>query len=375
MNPLQKLEALGQSIWLDDIGRDMLESGELAALIEKDSVSGVTSNPAIFEKAITDSHHYDEAISSMKQRGTEPMAIYEALAVEDIRRTADLFQPVFKRSGGRDGFVSLEVSPHLAYDTGKTVSDAIRLRGEADRPNVLIKVPATDAGVAAIRELIAQGININVTLIFSMQRYRQVVEAFMAGLETRVKQGQPVDRIVSFASFFLSRIDVMVDRQLDELIARAGSGSNDTGELERYRSLRGQAAIAAALNAWQYYLDWTGSQRWKALAEQGAKPQRLLWASTGTKDPAYSAVKYVESLVAGNTVTTLPGETLDAYRKQGNPVPFDRSSVDQALTVPGKLAAAGIDMEQAGNKLESEGVQKFIAPLDKLLQRIAGWQK
>lgn len=375
MNPLKKLEALGQSIWLDDIGRDMLESGELAALIEKDGVSGVTSNPAIFEKAITDSHHYDEAISSMKQRGMESMAIYEVLAIEDIRRTASLFQPIFNRSRGRDGFVSLEVSPYLAYDTEKTIREAIRLWGEVDRPNVLIKIPATEAGIPAIRELIAQGININVTLIFSTQRYRQVVEAFMSGLETRVKQDQSVAQVVSFASFFLSRIDVMVDKQLDELVTRAGSGGNHAGEQERYLSLRGQAAIAAALNAWQHYLDWTGSQRWKALSERGARPQRLLWASTGTKDPAYSTVKYVESLVAGDTVTTLPRETLDAYRKQGNPAPFARSAVDQALTVPGKLAETGIDLEQAGKKLESEGVQKFIAPLDKLIKRIAEWQK
>lgn len=375
MNPLKRLEALGQSIWLDDIGRGMLESGELAALIEQDGVSGVTSNPAIFEKAITDSHHYDEAVALMKQQGVEPVAIYEELAIEDIRRTADLFRPVFNQSNGRDGFVSLEVSPYLANDTEKTVSEARRLWARVERPNALVKIPATDAGVPAIRDLIAEGININITLIFSIQRYRQVVEAFLGGLEMRVKQNQPVENVVSFASFFLSRIDVMVDKQLDELAARTGNKDGKTGAPEEYHALRGQAAIAAALNARQYYLEWTGSQRWKALSERGARPQRLLWASTGTKDPAYSNVKYVESLIASDTVTTLPRETLEAYRKQGNPVAFDRSALNQARSVTEKLAGMGIDPEQTGRKLEAEGVQKFIIPFDKLIKRIAGWQK
>lgn len=362
---LQKLKELGQSVWLDDINREMLENGELIELIERDSVSGITSNPAIFEKAITDSTAYDDAIASLKKSNVPPIAIYETLALEDVRKAADLFYPVFERSKGRDGFVSLEVSPYLANDTEQSIQEGKRLWEELNRPNTLIKVPATEAGLPVIEQLIAEGINVNVTLIFSVLRYQQVVEAFLRGLEIRVKQNKPIDHIVSVASFFLSRIDVMIDKQLDEQAAK----SND----RRYLELRGQAAISSARIAYQYYRQWIQSERWQALSKLGANPQALLWASTGTKDKSYSDIKYVEALVAKDTVTTLPQETLEAYRDHGNPIVRIDQELQQTNQVPLDLKKVGIDLEVIGKQLETEGVEKFIKPFDKLLKSIEEW--
>lgn len=367
MNSLQKLKLLGQSVWLDDINRGMLENGELIELIERDSISGMTSNPAIFEKAIIDSPYYDNAIASLKERSMLPIAIYETLALEDVRKAADLFLPVFEQSKGRDGFVSLEVSPYLAHDTEQSIKEGRRLWKELDRPNTLIKIPATEAGLPVIEQLITEGINVNVTLIFSISRYQRVVEAFLRGLETRAQRNEPINHIISFASFFLSRIDVMIDKQLDEKAAESSD--------RIYQDLRGQAAVSSARIAYQYYLDWNQHERWQTLSKLDAIPQQLLWASTGTKDDSYSDVKYIEALVAKDTVTTVPRETIEAYRDHGNPVIRIDQELQQANQLPDELKKIGIDLDEIGKRLEAEGIEKFVKPFDKLLQSIDNWSK
>ncbi len=354
-NRLLKIRDLGQSIWLDYIQRGMLESGEIARLIERDGLAGLTSNPAIFEKAIVEHHDYDKAIAALARRDLSTVDTYETLAMEDVGRAADLFRPLHERTHGGDGFVSIEVSPHLAHDTERTVKEGRRLWDRLQRPNIMIKVPATLEGLPAIRRLLAAGINVNVTLLFGLGRYRQVVEAFMAGLEDRMTAGQPLNAVASVASFFLSRIDVLVDKRLDTLGA-AGAA----------RDLRGQAAIAYARLAYQIYKEWTAGDRWRRLAARGARPQRLLWASTSTKDPAYSDVKYVEALIGPDTVNTVPPETLDAYRDHGDPAARLEQALAQAEALPENLKRVGIDLENVAQQLETEGVRKFIEPFDKL---------
>lgn len=370
MNSLQKLKLLGQSVWLDDINREMLENGELIEFIERDSISGMTSNPAIFEKAISDSSYYDDAIASLKKRNLPPVAIYETLALEDVRKAADLFYPVFEQSKGRDGFVSLEVSPYLANDTEQSIKEGRRLWQALDRVNTLIKIPATEAGLPVIEQLITEGINVNVTLIFSVSRYQQVVESFLRGLETRVQQNKPINHIISFASFFLSRIDVMIDKQLDGKAAESNDGSERI-----YQDLRGQAAVASARIAYQHYLDWSQHERWQALSKLGAIPQLLLWASTGTKDDNYSDIKYIEALVAKDTVTTVPRETLEAYRDHGDPIIRIDQELQRANQLSSELKKIGIDLDEIGKRLETEGIEKFIKPFDKLLQSLDNWSK
>lgn len=365
VNPLLQIKALGQSVWLDYIQRGMLKNGEVARMIAEDGLAGITSNPAIFEKAISEHHDYDEAITLLARRGMPPKEIYETLALEDVALAADLFRPLYDESNGRDGFVSLEVSPHLAYETEQTISEAERLWTALNRPNILIKVPATQAGLRAITHLLAAGININVTILFSLERYRQVVDAFLTGLETRVAQHKPVDHIASVASFFLSRIDVLVDKRLDELVR--------TSEDKSVSALRGQAAIACARLAYQHYQQWIKAKRWQSLASHGARAQRLLWASTGTKDPAYSDTKYVEPLIAKDTVNTMPLQTLSAYRNHGQPALRIEQELDEARSLPGELHKLGIDLEAVGAQLEAEGVQKFAVPFDKLLKRLSQW--
>jgi transaldolase len=355
-NPLRRLAALGQSVWLDYIERALLAGGGLERLIREDGISGVTSNPAIFEQAIAQHVEYDAAIAVLARRGAGATEIYEALAVEDVCRAADLLGGVYAASGGRDGYVSLEVSPLLAHDTEATVVEAQRLWARVARPNLMIKVPATRAGLTAVEELIGAGINVNVTLLFRVARYREVMEACLAGLERRVATGKPLDRIASVASFFLSRIDSLVDRVLDRHPAR-----------EAARSLRGRAAIASARMAYQHFQGCLVSSRWQRLAARGARPQRLLWASTSTKDPAYSDVKYVEALIGPDTVNTLPPETVAAYREHGNPSRRLEEELDAARALPGQLAALGIELDAVGEELERQGVQKFIEPYERLL--------
>lgn len=360
--PLIELEALGQSIWLDYIRRHLIESGELQRLIDEDGITGVTSNPAIFEKVIAGSHDYDAAIARMN--GQAPEVVYNALSVEDIQHAADLFRPVYERTEGRDGFVSLEVSPTLARNTEGTVQEARRLWQEAGRPNVMIKVPATRDGLPAIRQLIGEGINVNITLLFSLSRYREVAEAYIAGMETRMAQGESIDRIASVASFFLSRIDVLIDPLLEQKV-------EDPKLAEAARKAHGQVAIACARKAYQLYQSLFESDRFRKLAERGARPQRLLWASTGTKNPAYSDVKYVDALIGPETVNTLPIETLDAYRDHGHPALRLEESLQDADRILQSLPLLGLDLDALTDRLEEEGIQKFVEPFEKLMQSIA----
>ena len=364
-NPLLELEALGQSIWLDWLRRSGLESGDLKRWIEEDGVGGLTSNPSIFEKAIAGSHDYDSAIRAMALEGKSIEAIYEALTVEDIQRAADLFRPTFDRLNGADGFVSLEVSPKLAHDTEGTVNEARRLWGKVNRPNLFIKVPATKEGLPAIRQLIGEGINVNITLLFGLPRYREVAEAYIGGLETLAKAGKPLDKVHSVASFFLSRIDVLVDPQLDKLKQESESEAEIAG------SLVGQAAIASAKVAYQIYKEIFNGKRFQKLAQKGARTQRVLWASTSTKNPQYIDVKYVEPLIGPETINTVPIETLDAYRDHGHPTRSVEEDVEDAYGVLEGLGQVGIDIDQVTQQLEDEGVEKFDNALEKLMSALS----
>lgn len=355
---LQRLLGLGQSVWLDDLRREYLEDGTLANLIGEDGVSGVTTNPAIFERAIQDTVFYEAIIAVCARYGEGAERIYERLVIEDVQQAADLLAPTYAQTESTDGYVSLEVSPHLADDGSATVTDAKRLWSLVDRPNLMIKVPATRAGFRAIEALIAAGINVNATLLFSVTRYREVLDAYWRGLETRVANGQSTARLASVASFFISRIDTVIDRQLESEPACMATG------------LRGKAAIASAKCAYQVFRDSLDEPRWQALASVGAKPQRLLWASTSSKDPAYSDVKYVEELIGPGTVTTLPMQTLLAYRDHGDPHARVADGLDRAKAISAQLAALDIDLEAAAQQLEREGIRQFADAYDRLIARI-----
>lgn len=363
-NPLLKLEVFGQSIWLDFIRRGMISSGELKQLIDEDGLSGVTSNPTIFENAIAGSHDYDDAIRTLAQEGKSATQIYEILTVEDIQRAADLFRPLFDRKKGADGFVNLEVSPSIAHDTARTIADARRLWDAVGRSNVMIKVPATREGLPAIQQLISEGINVNITLLFGLPRYREVAEAYITGLETLAGYGKPLKAITSVASFFLSRIDTMIDPMLEKTMAASNSYSAIAS------AVHGEAAIASAKTAYAIYHEIFGSERFRKLAAQGAKPQRLLWASTSTKNPAYSDLKYVEPLIGPETINTLPMETIDAYRDHGDPA--SRLSDDQAKAAETiqHLHEAGIELDACTQQLEDEGVHKFTKAFDLLVNTL-----
>jgi transaldolase len=363
-NPLKQLEALGQSVWLDYIRRDLIAGGGLRRLIEEDGLRGMTSNPAIFEKAIADSHDYDEDIRAMVLRGKGPKEIYEALSQCDVRNAADEFRPLYDRTDGKDGYVSLEVNPHLANDTRGTIEEARRLWAALERPNVFIKVPATLEGVPAIRQLISEGINVNVTLLFGLPRYRQVAEAYIAGIETRIAQGKTVKQVASVASFFVSRIDTLVDPLLEKVIAQGGQ------EAEIAKKSRGQVAVASAKVAYQIYQEIFGGDRFQRLVGKEARAQRLLWASTGTKNPDYSDVKYIEALIGPDTVNTIPVETLDAYRDHGAPQIRIEKDIGQDHLVLERLPKLGIDLDKVTQQLEDEGVEKFNKPFDKLLETL-----
>ena len=363
-NPLLQLEALGQSIWLDFLSRGMLVSGELVSLIQEDGVSGVTSNPAIFEKAIAQSSDYDTAIRGLARKGLSVPEIYEELVVEDIRMTADLLRPVYDRREGGDGFVSLEVSPLLAHDTAGTLIEARRLWERVNRPNLFIKVPGTWEGIPAIRQLIGEGLNINVTLLFGLPRYRAVAEAYLDGLAERATRGLPLERVASVASFFLSRIDVLVDPLLEKIAQGGGERSREAAKLQ------GETAIACAKGARAMYQEILAGDRFTALAARGARAQRLLWASTGTKNPAYSDVKYIEPLIGPDTVNTAPLETIAAYRDHGQPALRLEQGLGEAKAVLDRLAGFGIDLDVVTQKLEDEGVEKFAKPFDSLMQAL-----
>jgi transaldolase/transaldolase/glucose-6-phosphate isomerase len=355
-NRIKQVHDFGQSIWLDFIDRPIMKSGKLKQMIDEDGLRGITSNPAIFEKAISGSDEYDDDIRELAGQHKSNEAIFYGLAVKDIQQASDLFAPVYDdKVDGADGFVSLEVSPRLARDTEGTLKQARELWKEVGRPNVMIKIPGTAEGLPAIRQALADGININVTLLFSLERYEAVAEAYVSGLEDRVAAGQPIDQIASVASFFLSRIDTLIDPMLAE------KGLTD---------LKGEVAIASAKKAYEIYTRIFSSERFEKLKEKGATPQRLLWASTGTKDPAFSDVKYVDALIGKNTVDTVPMETLDAYRDHGNPADRLEDDLDKATETLDRIKQAGLDLPALTQQLEDEGIDKFITPYNKLLQAI-----
>ena len=368
MNPVKALENHGQAIWLDFLARGFVAKGDLKALIDTDGVKGVTSNPSIFEKAIGSSDEYDGAIGHALKAGDRPVAdLFEALAIEDIQNAADVLRPVYDRLDGNDGFVSLEVSPYLAMDTKGTIAEAERLWKDVKRQNLMVKVPATPEGLPAIEHLIGEGISINITLLFSQEVYREVAEAYIAGLEKYVAKGGDPSHVASVASFFVSRIDTAVDKQLDDKIARA----NDPSEKERLSALKGKVAIANAKLAYQDYKRLFAGPRWEKLAAKGAKPQRLLWASTGTKNKDYSDVLYVEELIGPNTVNTVPPATLDAFRDHGKPRDSLEENIEDARRVLEELEKSGISLDAITEELVRDGVKLFADAADKLYGAVA----
>jgi transaldolase len=365
-NPLLELQQHGQSVWLDYIRRKALLSGDVTTLIENDGLRGMTANPSIFQAAIAAGDDYDETIARLVRSGAEPNTIYETLAVEDIQTACDQFRPVYDAADGADGMVSLEVSPALAYDTAGTIDEARRLWHWVDRPNLMIKVPGLPPGVPAIETLLSEGINVNVTLLFAIEAYEAVAWAYIRALERRVAEGKPVDRIVSVASFFVSRVDVLIDPILDKQAA----AETDPDRKAAIQGLRGKAAIANAKLAYQSFNQIFADQRFADLAAHGARVQRPLWASTSVKDPAYPDLLYAEALIGPNTVDTMPRETLEAFRHHGTVAETIESDLAAARAALAGLAGVGIDMKQVTDQLEREGVDKFQQSFDALLAGI-----
>lgn len=360
-------QALGQSIWYDNIERRLLTSGVLARLIDEQCVAGLTSNPSIFEKAITGSDDYDAALDEAQRQAPQATAqeLFYDLAIADIRAAADLFAARHRASRGRDGWVSLEVSPDLANDTEATIDEAEALFRRVDRPNLLIKVPATLASLRAIETLIDRGINVNVTLLFAVERYQAVADAYLLGLEARLRRGRPLDQVHSVASFFVSRVDTLIDKQLQSLIAQ---GDPERGR--RAQALLGSIANANAKLAYAHYRNLYRGPRFQALAEAGAHPQRLLWASTSTKNPAYDELLYVEPLIGPDTINTLPPATLAAFNARGKVAPTLGSGIDAARAQLAELEALGIDLATAARQLETDGVKAFADSYHNLLRAI-----
>ena len=366
-NRLVALVAEGQSIWLDFISRELVRGGELRRLIEHDGLRGMTSNPSIFEKAIAAGDAYDEQMAQLASQGKTAGEIFEALSVQDVREACDLFRPLYDESSGLDGVVSLEVSPNLAHDTRGTLIEARRLWAAVDRPNVLIKVPGTDAGVPAVQQLLTDGINVNITLLFSIRNHERVMEAYLAALEARVSRGQPINRLASVASFFVSRVDTLVDKLLGERIDRAQQSGDAAREL-RLRELLGRAAIANAKLAYAGFREIFGSERFARLVAHGASVQRPLWASTSVKNPAYRDVLYVEELIGPDTVNTLPLDTIRAFQEHGTVAPtLDQGLDDARATLRALGDEADIDFEAVTRQLEAEGVALFAHAYDELL--------
>lgn len=363
-NPLLELEAMGQSIWLDFISRELIKSGKLKKLITEDGLSGMTSNPSLFEKAITSSQDYNEEIQTFKQKNPSVEFIYEKLTIKDVQDAADQFRPLFDKKNGNEGFVSLEVNPHYARDTQKTITEAKHFWKELNRPNVFIKVPATKEGLGAIETLTAEGLNINITLLFGLPRYREVAKAYISGITTRVKQGFPVDHIMSVASFFLSRIDTLVDPMIQKKIDSHAEMRDDA------KKLLGTVAIASARQAYQIYHEIFGSEEFQKLEKSGANKQHVLWASTSTKNPDYSDVKYIEALIGPETINTLPLETLEAYRDHGHPQPLLDSDTELTAYQLNLLSEIGINIDEVTQQLENEGIEKFNKSYDQLIDAL-----
>jgi len=369
-NPLRRLGQLGQSVWYDFIRRDLYQGGELARLIREDGLAGMTSNPTIFQKAIAETNLYDGDIKTLGAQGQRPGEIFEGLAVRDVQAAADVFRPVYDAAGGNDGFVSIEVQPRLARDTAGTIEEARRLWTRCARPNVMVKIPGTAEGLEAIRTCLAGGININITLLFSVDRYRQVMESYLQAMEGRVARGLPSGAIRSVASFFVSRVDTNADKKLDALAA-PGSAER-AGEV---RALRGKLGIANARVAYEAFEETFEAPRFRRLAEKGVAIQRPLWASTSTKDPAFPDLYYVEALIAPQSVDTMPPETFDAYRDHGDPRVRIHEDLAGAHDTFRRLAALGIDTPGIFRELEDEGIKKFADSFDALLAAVAAKEK
>jgi transaldolase len=352
-SPLHRLSAMGQSVWIDSLSRTMLRTGELETLMREDAVTGVTSNPTIFQKALAEAGAYDDSIRELLEQETDVREIFISLAKQDISEACDLLRPVWDATNGGDGYVSIEVDPGLALDAEATLDQAMRFHTEINKPNLLVKIPATKPGLMAIEEMIARGRSINITLIFSLDRYAEVVEAYLSGLERLIEDGGDPAEVHSVASFFVSRVDTETDRRLDEVGAPA--------------ELKGKLAVANAKLAYQHYLEAFSGQRWDALAARGARTQRCLWASTSTKNPAYRDVMYVEDLIGPETVNTMPLETVRAFQDHGVVERTLDRDVDQARDVFRRIAAAGVDYDDVTATLEREGVEKFAASFEELL--------
>lgn len=355
MNPVKNIHNYGQSIWLDFFDREIMDNGQLQKLIDEDGLCGITSNPSIFEKAISGSSDYDEDIRKLAAEQKSNEEIFFGFASGDIRRAADMLKPVYDEAHGTDGFVSLEVSPHLANNTDETIKQAMQLWKSVDRKNVMIKIPGTKEGLPAIQKCISEGVNINITLLFGLNRYKEVTEAYLSGLEERLKNNQPISEIASVASFFLSRIDVLIDpilkgKKLDKLV--------------------GEIAIASAKEAYHIYKEVFTSERFRKLEEKGAKPQKVLWASTSSKDPSFSDVKYVEALIGPDTINTLPIETIDAFRDHGKVDSNLEIHLPEATWALQQLKDNGININEITQKLEEEGIEKFNKAYHALLNAI-----
>lgn len=371
-NPLQKLHELGQSIWYDYIRRDLVTGGGLERLVREDALTGMTSNPTIFQKAIAESDLYDDDIRRLSGEGRDAFRIFEGVAVSDVCAAADVFRPVYDGTKGDDGYVSIEVGPHLARDTQGTIAEARSLWKACDRPNVMVKIPGTKEGVPAIRQCLEDGININITLLFSVARYREVMEAYLAAMEARVRAGKPCDRVRSVASFFVSRVDTMADKKLDARAADAAASERD-----RFlaKELRGKLGIANAKIAFQAFGEIFCGARFGALSEKGVRRQKPLWASTSTKDPSLPDLYYIEALIAPDTVDTMPPETLEAYRDHGNPKIRIEDDLPGAHAVFRGLAELGIDEALIFRDLEEEGIRKFSDSFDSLVRTLGEKQK
>ncbi len=362
--PLHALHDAGQSIWLDYIDRTLLRGGELSRRIEQDALSGMTSNPTIFEKALTESEAYDDQLAAAPATHTS-WQLFEMIATDDVRDACDVFREVYETSGHADGFVSIEVSPGAAHNVEETLAEARRLWSVVDRPNVMIKVPGTRDGAVAARRLIAEGINVNITLLFALDAYADVIEAYLSGLEERVSAGKSIDRLASVASFFVSRVDTEVDKRIDARIA-----ATRPADAERLRALRGRIAIANAKLAYAQFQQRFSGQRWKALVAKGARVQRPLWASTSTKNPAYRDVMYVEALIGPDTVDTMPPQTIDAFRDHGIVARTVDADVDRERHAITELEALGISLVSVTDKLLVEGLASFQKSFDGLLERL-----
>jgi transaldolase len=370
-NHLLEIKDYGQSIWMDHLNRTLIESGELKQLIETQGLRGLTSNPAIFESAIANNQIYDADIEAGIKAGKSVSEIYESLIFEDIRNACDLFAKIYEESGGLDGYVSIEVSPHLALDTEGTIEEALRFYHAIERENVMIKIPGTKEGIPAVARIISEGINVNVTLLFSVDSYENAAWAYIQGLEQRLAKNQPIDKIASVASFFLSRIDTKIDGYIDEKLKEIGTET--LGEEARLNQVKGKVAIANAKIAYQKYQEIIASDRWKKLAEAGANIQRLLWASTSTKNPDYSDVMYIDQLVGKDTVNTLPFDTIQACADHCDPQ-GDRieTKIEEAYQLLESIQAAdiNIDLSRVMDELLAEGIDKFIQPFDSLMQSL-----